>query len=449
MVDFGLARVLHRDARATSSIVGTLRYMSPEQIAGDPLDHRSDIFSLGCSLLQAAWRICRHTAAARGRSCIASAVGPVPRLSEVMPDINSGLDAAVSRAMALRTGGALRRSRRVPGRARAAARGSSIPPATGVMEMPNPRLAIRRRRRRSRRRGSRRARCTSSAGRDVVVPTRRARWPGAAPRRAPRTGLGALSAAGDRPNARRPPASGECPGADPEVARPSSLPGPRASSGTKRSVAPPGHRRPSRGLPASAGRLTNGDGAGPCCASRVIEGVRESVTSRARRASPTPAMQASEEYRVAEAAPRGPIGSGRPASISSALGALWQAADLYARATSPDPPPIQTQPGTTPVPDGAAHRRCACACRARSAVASVGPPPAAATPPAAEPAQSPRQCRSSAKRRRVVPAAPSDDEAVISALRGLPGCLQGARRRRRTPGLPDARGTRSSSSGAR
>ena len=61
MLDFGLAKDIRTaapaDATATSVgetqmgvVMGTPPYMSPEQISGRPLDHRSDIFSLGIIL---------------------------------------------------------------------------------------------------------------------------------------------------------------------------------------------------------------------------------------------------------------------------------------------------------------------------------------------------------------------------------------------------------------
>lgn len=57
VTDFGLAR-LEADAgmTMTGDVVGTLRYMSPEQIQGKPavVDHRTDIYSLGATLYELA-----------------------------------------------------------------------------------------------------------------------------------------------------------------------------------------------------------------------------------------------------------------------------------------------------------------------------------------------------------------------------------------------------------
>jgi eukaryotic-like serine/threonine-protein kinase len=49
LVDFGIAKHAERDATTTTGpVFGTPEYMSPEQVRGDKLDFRSDIYALGC-----------------------------------------------------------------------------------------------------------------------------------------------------------------------------------------------------------------------------------------------------------------------------------------------------------------------------------------------------------------------------------------------------------------
>src|SRR5262249_20865441 len=59
ILDFGVARAIDSDAQATShtnmgQLVGTLAYMSPEQVLADPLglDTRSDVYALGVILYE-------------------------------------------------------------------------------------------------------------------------------------------------------------------------------------------------------------------------------------------------------------------------------------------------------------------------------------------------------------------------------------------------------------
>jgi formylglycine-generating enzyme required for sulfatase activity len=53
ILDFGLARDAGADALTLSSApIGTPRFMSPEQVAGEPLDGRSDLFSLAATLYE-------------------------------------------------------------------------------------------------------------------------------------------------------------------------------------------------------------------------------------------------------------------------------------------------------------------------------------------------------------------------------------------------------------
>ena len=53
IMDFGIARTRAADFKTNTGIVlGTPKYMSPEQVAGLPVDQRSDIFSLGIVLYE-------------------------------------------------------------------------------------------------------------------------------------------------------------------------------------------------------------------------------------------------------------------------------------------------------------------------------------------------------------------------------------------------------------
>lgn len=56
LMDFGLTRALDPDTDVSEPGIlrGTVRYMSPEQARGEPIDHRSDLYALGVTLFELA-----------------------------------------------------------------------------------------------------------------------------------------------------------------------------------------------------------------------------------------------------------------------------------------------------------------------------------------------------------------------------------------------------------
>ena len=100
IMDFGIARQRSDDFKTSTGIVmGTPRFMSPEQVAGDPVDQRSDISSLGVVL----YEMLTGTALFAGEDTpqIAHNVANVEHVppSRLNPEVPSMLDFAVARAL--------------------------------------------------------------------------------------------------------------------------------------------------------------------------------------------------------------------------------------------------------------------------------------------------------------------------------------------------------------
>ena len=113
-------------------MIGTPAYMSPEQILGDVLDGRSDIYSLGCILYEMVTGA-RVFAGTSGEVSIHQRLTePAPRPRLVHGDVSKGLDDVVTKALArspdqrFQSAGALREA--LPGGRPAGESGTRPPP---------------------------------------------------------------------------------------------------------------------------------------------------------------------------------------------------------------------------------------------------------------------------------------------------------------------------------
>jgi serine/threonine protein kinase len=105
MLDFGIAKVITSStAVAASRIAGTVSYMSPEQITGSPINHRSDIYSLGIVLYQMLTGTLPFVGDSQGHIIQQHIAAPPPLLRNTRPDLPYALSTVIQRALAKNPG---------------------------------------------------------------------------------------------------------------------------------------------------------------------------------------------------------------------------------------------------------------------------------------------------------------------------------------------------------
>ncbi|MBM2810167.1 MAG: hypothetical protein HW416_926 [Chloroflexi bacterium] len=97
--DFGIVRLANDDSSLTRGVIGTPQYMSPEQAIGQPVDGRSDLYSLGVVLFE----MLSGRVPYKGESAVATlsmhATLPVPSVRDLNPEISWEVDAVVRQAL--------------------------------------------------------------------------------------------------------------------------------------------------------------------------------------------------------------------------------------------------------------------------------------------------------------------------------------------------------------
>jgi len=96
IMDFGLAKVLEEVRASTTLVSGTPYYMSPEQVLGGDVDHRSDLYSLGVTLFELATGGVPFDSGEVGYHHRHS---PVPDPQELRPDLPEALSTLILRLL--------------------------------------------------------------------------------------------------------------------------------------------------------------------------------------------------------------------------------------------------------------------------------------------------------------------------------------------------------------
>ncbi|HET6447183.1 MAG TPA: protein kinase [candidate division Zixibacteria bacterium] len=101
LMDFGLVKIAGGDSHtATGAVMGTASYMSPEQIRGERVDERTDIYSLGIMLFEMAAGRPPFKADSALTLMMMHVNDPVPDLQEIRPEVPPALVQVIDEALA-------------------------------------------------------------------------------------------------------------------------------------------------------------------------------------------------------------------------------------------------------------------------------------------------------------------------------------------------------------
>ena len=100
VTDFGIARLAEsKQLTATGQVLGTVHYMSPEQVTGDPIDGRSDVYALGVVAYLALSGRFPFDSETPSAILVSHVTKPAPKLRDVAPDVPVALAAIVDRCL--------------------------------------------------------------------------------------------------------------------------------------------------------------------------------------------------------------------------------------------------------------------------------------------------------------------------------------------------------------
>jgi outer membrane protein assembly factor BamB len=100
LADFGLTQSASEGGPADGQLMGTIDYVSPEQIRGDAIDGRADQYGLACLMFKCLTGTVPYEQRSDLAALFAHLEEPVPRASERAPDLPEELDPILAKGMA-------------------------------------------------------------------------------------------------------------------------------------------------------------------------------------------------------------------------------------------------------------------------------------------------------------------------------------------------------------
>ncbi len=101
VTDFGIARLAEsKQLTATGQVLGTVHYMSPEQVSGDAIDGRSDVYSLGVVAFLALSGKFPFDSDTPSAILVSHVTRAAPPLGDVAPDVPAAIATIVDRCLA-------------------------------------------------------------------------------------------------------------------------------------------------------------------------------------------------------------------------------------------------------------------------------------------------------------------------------------------------------------
>ncbi|MCZ4553186.1 serine/threonine-protein kinase [Gordonia rubripertincta] len=137
LTDFGIARMAQETDSSLTSVgmtVGTLRYSAPEQIGGEEIDHRADVYALGCSLYELLTATAPFDAPTSQGLMAAHMFNPPPNPAAANPAVPAAMAAVIAKAMAKKPADRFNSGRELADAAQEALKGGGAPNSTRAQQ---------------------------------------------------------------------------------------------------------------------------------------------------------------------------------------------------------------------------------------------------------------------------------------------------------------------------